>query len=87
MASNVEQIAAVLTASSMGYSGSKVISGTSAVTPVSGFKFVAIQFMEDSEVTTQTDGTHATTDDGIAVVNATLNSFMALMEEVPCIPT
>lgn len=36
-----------------GYIGSKEITGTSAVTPASGFEFIAIQFMEDSVVAAQ----------------------------------
>jgi len=81
MASNLEGKAAALTLSSMGYNGSKQITGTSAVTPVSGFQWVAIQFMEDSVVAAQTDGSHISSGVDAAdvpVVNATLTSYTTI---------
>ena len=56
MAGALEQSANKATVNSVGGSGSKAITGTSAVTPPSGFYFFAIQVLSDAVVSAQTDG-------------------------------
>ena len=74
----LQQRASALTLSSLGYNGSKAITGTSAVTPVSGFKWVAIQFIADSVVAAQTDATHVGIDTAVQVTNADLTDFTVI---------
>lgn len=75
MTSQLEQKAAALTMSSMGYNGSKAITGTSAVTPDAGYQWVCIKFIADSVVAAQTNGSHKGTGDAVTVPNADLSVF------------
>lgn len=78
MTSNLQQKAAAITLSSMGYNGSKAITGTSAVTPATGYQWVALQFIEDSVVAAQTNGAHVGIDSSVSVTNADLTAFTAI---------
>jgi len=70
MAGMLEQNANQATVNSVGAIGSKAITGTSAVTPPTGYYFFAIDFMADSVVTSQIDLTGAT--------NAVLSSLTTI---------
>ena len=52
-----------------GYNGSKAITGTSAVTPATGFEFIAIQFLEETVVSAMAQPDNART-------GAVLTSFV-----------
>lgn len=55
MSSSLEQMAALATLQNIGVIGSKEIVGTSAVTPVTGCYFYAIQVMSDIIVSAQSN--------------------------------
>ena len=65
--SQTEIMAAQVALNNAGMTGSKAITGTSAVTPAAGFYFCALQALKDSVVAAQGNVSEA--------VNATLSSF------------
>jgi hypothetical protein len=67
MSSQLQNQSGVATLQSIGAVGSKEITGTSAVTPPTGYYFFCIQFVGDSVVSARVDVTGA--------VNANLTSF------------
>lgn len=60
---NIEQQASKAIVANSGVIGSKAITGTSAVTPATGYNFCALQAMVDTVVAAQGDVTGATNAD------------------------
>ena len=70
MSSILQQTGNQAVVNSVGATGSKAITGTSAVAPPTGYYFFAIQFLADGVVSVQSDVTGAT--------NADLTAFTSI---------
>lgn len=70
MASLLEQAGSQAVINSVGATGSKSITGLTAVTPPTGYYFFAIEFLTDGVVTAQTDVENS--------INADLTDFTSI---------